>query len=66
MTTRGTVRSAGTLGALIALGAAVLFVLAAVGAGPIARYGGAIWVFILTWIILMPVLAPWLKERRQS
>ncbi len=61
-----TVRSAGTLGALIALGAAVVFAFAAAGAGPVARYGGAVWVFILTWIILMPVLAPWLKERRQS
>lgn len=66
MTTQRTVRSAGTLGALIALGAAVLFGLAAVGAGPTARYGGAIWVFILTWIILMPVLTSRLKGREQA
>jgi hypothetical protein len=60
----GTVRNAGTLGALIALTTAAMFALAAAGAGPVARYGGAVWVFILAWIILMPVLAPWLKARQ--
>ncbi len=62
----GTVRNAGALGALIALGASAAFAIAAGGAGPVARYGGAVWVLILTWIILMPVLAPWLKQRRQA
>lgn len=61
-----TVRHAGALGALLALGAAAAFALAASGFGPVARYGGAVWVFILTWIILMPVLAPWLKQRRAA
>ena len=61
--TRNTVRNAGTLGALMAVSAAVVFAIAAAGTGPVARYGGAVWVFILTWIILMPVLAPWLKQR---
>ena len=59
----GAVRNAGALGVLIALVTAAAFALAAGGAGPVARYGGAVWVFILTWIILMPVLAPWLKQR---
>ena len=61
-----TVRSAGALGSLIALGAALLFAAAASGTGTVARYGGAVWVFILTWIILMPVLAPWMKARSQA
>ncbi len=54
------------LGALVALGAALGFAWAAAAAGPIARWGGAAWVFILTWIILMPVLAPWLRARRRA
>jgi len=58
-----TVQRAGALGAVIALGAGVLFALAAAGTNSVARLGGAAWVFILTWIILMPVLAPWLKRR---
>lgn len=28
----------------------------------VARYGGAIWVFILTMIITMPVIIPWVKK----
>ncbi len=54
------------VGALIALAAAAVFALVAAGPGPVARYGGAVWVFILMWIILMPVLAPWLKERHHG
>ena len=64
--TRNTVRNAGTLGALMASAAAVVFAIAAAGTGPVARYGGAVWVLILTWIILMPVLAPWLKARGRA
>lgn len=62
------VRNAGLLSIVIALGAAGVFLAAAAaGAYPaIARYGGAAWVFILAWIILMPVLAPWLKARRRA
>jgi hypothetical protein len=56
-------RNAGLIGAAIALAAAVIFAVAASDATPVARYGGAAWIFILTWIILMPVLAPWLKRR---
>lgn len=61
-----TVRGAGAIGALIALGAGIVFAAAAPGNDPVARFGGAVWVFILTWIILIPVLAPWLKARRQA
>ena len=59
-------RTAGTLGAGIALAAAIVFAIAASAAGPVACYGGAVWVFILAWIILMPVLAPWLKARGRA
>lgn len=60
------VRNAGVLAALIALGAAGIFAIAAAGTEPVARYGGAVWVLILTWIVLMPVLAPWLKARGRA
>jgi hypothetical protein len=57
--------NAGLVGTLIAVAAAAIFVAAASDSTPVARFGGAVWVFILAWIILMPVLAPWLKARRQ-
>lgn len=60
------VRQAGVYGLLVALGAAVLFHGVAAFLGgypPVARYGGAAWVFLLAWIITMPVLAPMLKNR---
>ena len=59
-------RTVGMLGAGIALAAAIVFAMAASSGGPVARYGGAVWVFILAWIILMPVLAPWLKARGRA
>ena len=31
--------------------------------GWVARLGGAAWVFILSMIILMPTVTPWLKRR---
>lgn len=62
----GPVQNAGLLGAAVALAAAILFAAAAGASGPVARIGGAVWVFILTWIILMPVLAPWLGARRRA
>ena len=60
------VRQAGIYGLIVALGAALLFhgVAAFLGGYPaVARYGGSAWVFLLTWIITMPVLAPRLKNR---
>jgi len=59
-------QNAGTLGAGIALAAAIVFAIAASAAGPVARYGGAVWVFVLGWIILMPILTPTPKDGRQT
>ncbi len=64
----GTVRRAGALGVLAAGAAAALFLAGTWlvdGSPPVARFGGAGWVFILAWIITMPVLAPWLRRRSQ-
>lgn len=71
MTGRGSsVTLAGWLGVLAALAAALAAALIfsgitiTLGGYPaVARYGGAVWVFLLTWIITMPVLAPRLKRR---
>jgi len=63
-----TVRLAGLLGLAVAGASAALFIVAA-GAEShtgVARYGGAAWVFLLAWIITMPVLAPWLKGRARG
>jgi len=60
---------AGTISALIytgiSLGLAITFILATGGGGydRVARYGGAIWVFILTMIITMPLVIPWVKKK---
>ncbi len=65
MKQESTIRQAGFYGLLVALGAAVLFhgLAALTGAYPaVARFGGAAWVFLLTWIITMPLLAPRLKR----
>ena len=32
----------------------------------VARLGGAGWVFLLSMIILMPTLAPWLRKRLEG
>ena len=32
----------------------------------VARIGGAFWVFLLSMIILMPTVTPWLKRRLPS
>jgi len=32
----------------------------------VARVGGAGWVFLLSMIILMPTLAPWLRRRLEG
>ncbi|TLN17650.1 hypothetical protein FDZ74_07380 [bacterium] len=49
----------------ISLALALAFYLITGGGGydAVARYGGAIWVFILTMIITMPVVIPWIKKR---
>jgi len=63
---RDVVQVASLVGTGIALLAGLLFFAVTSASGgypPVARYGGAVWVFLLTWIITMPVLAPWLKRR---
>ncbi|MGB9661509.1 MAG: hypothetical protein ACPL5F_05755 [Moorellaceae bacterium] len=54
----------------ISLGAALLFLLLTSAKGktytPVARYGGAAWVFILTMIITMPLVIPWVQKRYRS
>jgi len=62
---RNTIRLAGLLGLGVAVAAALLFVAGAgaAGYGGVARYGGAVWVFILAWIITMPMLGPALRRR---
>ncbi|MDN5347662.1 MAG: hypothetical protein PWP65_1226 [Clostridia bacterium] len=51
----------------ISLAAALLFILLTYVDGksypPVARYGGAAWVFILSMIITMPLVIPWAKKR---
>lgn len=32
----------------------------------VARLGGAAWVFMLSTIVLMPLVIPWVKRRRGS
>ena len=52
----------------ISLVAAVVFwaVTTFTGSYPaVARYGGAVWVFILLMIVLMPIVIPRVKRRRQ-
>lgn len=65
MPQESSVRRAGGLGLLLAAGAALVFyglTTAWGGYPPVARYGGAAWVLLLTWIITMPVLAPRFKR----
>ena len=60
----------GRLSALIytsvALGAAGLFLAVTILTGEyawVARIGGAGWVFLLSMIILMPTITPWVKRK---
>ena len=49
----------------VALGAALLFYFAARLGGypPVARYGGAVWVALLSLIVAMPVVTTWVKKQ---
>ena len=54
-----------TIYAGVSLGAAVAFLLVTVLTGDyrwVARLGGAVWVFVLSMIILMPVVIPRVKR----
>jgi hypothetical protein len=53
----------------ISLGAALLFFLAASLAGdypPVARIGGAVWVWLLSLIVSMPIVTARVKKRLRS
>jgi hypothetical protein len=63
--------SATTASWVISLGvsgaAALAFVIAALATGEsdgVALAGGATWVFLLSVIILLPTVMPWLRERQ--
>jgi Cu+-exporting ATPase len=50
--------------AVSVLAGLVFFAAASIGGqGWVARTGGALWVFLLVLIILLPTLMPWLRER---
>ncbi|RJQ31290.1 MAG: hypothetical protein C4589_01945 [Peptococcaceae bacterium] len=53
----------------ISLAIAVIFLLATFTTGffypPVARLGGAVWVFILSMIITMPLVIPYVKKKRK-
>jgi len=59
------------MGALVytalSLGLSVIFVAVTFLTGndypPVARWGGAIWVFVLGLIITMPIVIPYIKKR---
>jgi hypothetical protein len=62
--------AAGKLSAVIytsvSLLAAAIFLAVTLTTGDytwVARIGGAAWVFLLSMIILMPTLTPWLRKR---
>lgn len=62
--------SAGQLSAMVYTGvsfaAGLIFLAVTVVSGDydwVARIGGAIWVFGLSMIILMPTITPWVRER---
>lgn len=67
MAWRGDPAAAGTAACVaVAAAAAVAFLAATAVTGrypPVARLGGAGWVFLLAMIILLPTLMPWVKER---
>ena len=51
---------------LISLGVAITFVVIATVLGrytAVAIYGGAAWVFLLSMIVTMPTVTPWMKKQ---
>jgi predicted transporter len=53
------------LGAAIIAGAAFFIVTSISGFDMVARIGGAIWVFVLATIVLMPIVIPRVKRKYQ-
>ncbi len=66
------IRSAGSISALIYLGTALLAAALFIVATSVkeydwvARIGGAVWVFVLTTIVLMPVIIPLVKKKHRQ
>ena len=63
-------KESGRLAALVyttlSLAAALAFFLVTILTGDyswVARVGGAVWVFLLSMIILMPTVTPWVRKR---
>jgi hypothetical protein len=52
-----------TPAALLAAGAFLAATVLSGDYGWVARLGGATWVFVLSMIILMPTVTPWVKRR---
>ena len=53
----------------LSLAAALAFFLVTVLTGDyswVARVGGAVWVFLLSMIILMPTVTPWVRKRLEG
>ncbi len=59
-------RQAALVYTLLSLGAALLFVIIATAVGgytDIARFGGGVWVFMLSMIVSMPLITARFKQR---
>ncbi|MBC7347715.1 MAG: hypothetical protein H5U00_09755 [Clostridia bacterium] len=65
-----TARKSALIYLVISFGAALVFLLATLVTGkdytPVARVGGAAWVFLLTMIITMPLVIPAMKKRERN
>ena len=59
------IRSAATYAGISLAAALAVFIAAALkgGCADVARFGGAIWVFMLMMIVTMPVVTSWFKKR---
>lgn len=59
------VRRSISAGLIVSLALALLFLGAArsVGAPPVAQYGGALWVFLLSLLVALPLLTPLIRRR---
>lgn len=64
-TAAGAVRSSARLCTLVSLAIAAAFIAAAraTGSPPVAQYGGALWVFVLSLLITLPLVTPVLRRR---
>ncbi len=59
-------RLAAVVYTMLSLAAALAFFLVTILTGDyswVARVGGAVWLFLLSMIILMPTVTPWVRKR---